>query len=423
MIYVVQPGDSLYSIANRFGLSLEVLRNQNLLEHPERLVVGQSLLVLTPLELHTVRRGDTIYSIARRHVTTAAEIYRNNPQLYGMPDIRVGQTLVIRYGEKKRGRFLVNGYTYPYIDADVLRQVLPYLSTLSNFTYGVTENGDLITMDDVELLISANAAGVASIMVLAPLNSEGQFDNQLIASILGNPEAADNLITNVVNTALNKGYSGVDLDFEYIPRAQREAYVEFAAALANRLHQQGMTLNIALPPKVSDDQQGLLYEGMDYAGLGQVADTVLLMTYEWGYTYGPPMPVAPLPEVRAVVEYALTRIPAEKILLGIPNYGYDWTLPYEQGRPALSISTPQAVELAWRYGAEISYDPQSEAPYFYYFTPEGTQHVVWFEDLRSMQAKYNLALSLGLRGVSFWTIVRPFPANWLMLSSQFASER
>ena len=73
---------------------------------------------------------------------------------------------------------------------------------------------------------------------------------------------------------------------------------------------------MAVPPKVSNEQRGLLVEGADYRLIGENADYVFLMTYEWGYTYGPPMAVAPLDKVRQVVEYALSQIPAEKLIFG-----------------------------------------------------------------------------------------------------------
>ena len=85
---------------------------------------------------------------------------------------------------------------------------------------------------------------------------------------------------------------------------------------------------------------------MDYAGLGRAADLIFLMTYEWGYSYGPPMAISPIRSMRTVIEYALKEIPAEKLLLGIPNYGYDWQIPYSQSRKAVSISNQYAVSLA-----------------------------------------------------------------------------
>ena len=118
---------------------------------------------------------------------------------------------------------------------------------------------------------------------------------------------------------------------------------------------------MALAPKVSADQRGLLYEGIDYRLLGENSDQVLLMTYEWGYTYGPPMAVAPINKVRQVLDYAVQEIPAEKILMGVPNYGYDWPLPFERGvTEARTIGNVEAVLLAAEYYAEIRFDETAQ---------------------------------------------------------------
>jgi spore germination protein len=163
----------------------------------------------------------------------------------------------------------------------------------------------------------------------------------------------------------------------------------------------------ALAPKTSDDQPGALYEGHDYALLGEAADAVLLMTYEWGYTYGPPMAVSPIKPVRDVVDYALTRIPAEKILLGISNYGYDFTLPYIQGvSRATSLSTRRAFTLASQKGAEIFFDDTVLAPYFDYTADDGSSHRVWFEDVRSISARLRLMAEKSLRGALWWNLNR-----------------
>ena len=144
------------------------------------------------------------------------------------------------------------------------------------------------------------------------------------------------------------------------------------------------------------------------------------MTYEWGYTYGPPMAVAPLPNVRQVLEYALTEIPHSKIWLGIPNYGYDWPLPFVQGESkATSISSQQAVTLARKYGVNIDYDQRAQAPWFRYTDEIGRQHEVWFEDARSIQAKLELISQYGLVGAGYWNLMRDFPQNWLVLSSLY----
>src|SRR5699024_1405560 len=151
-------------------------------------------------------------------------------------------------------------------------------------------------------------------------------------------------------------------------------------------------------PKTSAEQQGELYEAHDYAAHGEIADYVVLMTYEWGYSYGPPLAVSPIDKVRGVVDFALSAMPAEKILLGQNLYGYDWTLPYEQGGgPAEAVSPQQAIRLAWEQSVAIEYDQQAQAPFFHYTDGQGNRHEVWFEDARSIQAKFDMIKELGLR--------------------------
>lgn len=144
--------------------------------------------------------------------------------------------------------------------------------------------------------------------------------------------------------------------------------------------------------------------------------------YIWhpcSYKYGPPLAVAPLNQVRRVVEYALTRIPPEKIQLGIPNYGYDWPLPYERGiTVARTIGNIEARQLAVTYGVPISFDEPSASPFFFYES-EGIRHEVWFEDVRSMEAKFSLVNEYGLRGIGIWQIMSLFRGMYLLLADRF----
>ncbi|MDP4120492.1 MAG: glycosyl hydrolase family 18 protein, partial [Bacillota bacterium] len=120
---------------------------------------------------------------------------------------------------------------------------------------------------------------------------------------------------------------------------------------------------------------------------------------------------------------AFTVIPKEKILMGIPNFGADWTMPYKPGDKAKILSNNQALELARKVGSEIQYDIPSQAPYFYYYEPNGKQHVVWFEDARSSKAKQDIVSQYGLGGISYWTVNNPFQQNWLIQSNQFSPIR
>lgn len=131
------------------------------------------------------------------------------------------------------------------------------------------------------------------------------------------------------------------------------------------------------------------------------------------------MAVAPINKVHEVVDYAVTRIAPSKINLGIPNYGYDWTLPYERGvSAAQTISNLEAVQIAVNAGVPILFDETAMSPYFRY-TENGRQHEVWFEDVRSLNEKYSLLPEYGLRGIGVWQIMKFFRAGWLLFKDRF----
>lgn len=132
------------------------------------------------------------------------------------------------------------------------------------------------------------------------------------------------------------------------------------------------------------------------------------------------MAVAPIQPVRKVIEYALSRIPSEKILMGIPNYGYDWTLPYVSGESrARSISNVEAVDIARRYGAKIEFDNYSQSPHFNYMAEDGREHEVWFEDAESIRQKLLLINEYQLMGAGYWNLMRPFRQNWTVLNNLY----
>lgn len=320
----------------------------------------------------------------------------------------------------EREAILVNGYAYPSVSPEVLEAWLPQLTFLSTFSYGLTPEGELIMLENEELVRAANEAGVAPLMVLTPLNEEGQFSNEIAKQVMENPEAQDRFISEILKVLEEKEMLGVDFDFEYVYAANAQDYVNFVNRTREALNARGYLVNVALAPKTSAEQIGLLYEGHDYAGMGRAANFVLLMTYEWGYTFGPPLAVAPLAAVRRVLDYGVSVIPAEKLLMGIPNYGYDWTLPYIQGSSrAEKLAPDEAAARAARYGATIEFDEEAQSPYYYYTDIDGRQHVVWFEDERSWAAKFELVREYGLAGVSFWNIMDYSPAASEALASAF----
>lgn len=415
MIYVVQPGDTLAAIARAQGVSVARLRSDNGLPFDQLLVPGQALVVLRPQETYEVRPGDTLYSIAGAAGLTVNRLLQCNPTLAAHPDLVPGQVLTLRLEEEPELALTVGGYAYPHVVREVLAGALPFLTDLSVFSYGFREDGTLVEPPDEGLIAQANAFGAGLMLVLTSIDESETFSTAHVSRFLHNEAVQDQVLAALLPVMEEKGYRGLDVDFEYIPEQDREHFIAFLGKARDLLHANGLVLHAALAPKTRRDQPGLLYAAHDYAAIGAIVDSVLLMTYEWGYAYGAPMAVAPLPQVREVAEYAVTEIPPWKLQLGIPNYGYDWPLPHAPHRRARVVGNQEAVTLAARVGAVIHYDEQAQAPTFRYHQ-DGQEHQVWFEDARSIQAKLRLAQELDLAGVGYWSLMRPFAQNWALMS-------
>lgn len=374
------------------------------------------------MDIYIVKQGDTVDLIASYYDIPVSSIIYDNQLVYPYA-LAIGQALLINTGETPSAFYpaVVGGYAYPYIRESVLEETLSYLTSLYVFSYGFTPEGEMIPpeTDDTFMITAALNTGVSPVLTLTPFGSDGRFNNFLITILVNNAEVKQTLLENLLSTLSEKKFQGVDIDFEYILPEDRIPFADFVAETRNYLSPYGYHVSVALAPKTSDNQQGLLYEGKDYALLGAAADSVLLMTYEWGYTYGPPMAVAPINKVREVVDYAVTRIDPAKIALGIPNYGYDWTLPYVRGESAAKVvGNVEAMQLAASVGVVIQFDETAMSPFFRY-EKDGAEHEVWFEDVRSLKEKFSLLPAYGLRGMGYWQIMRLFRANWLLLADTF----
>lgn len=377
------------------------------------------------MAIYVVQAVDSVDSIAQNSGVAVEEIVFANQLLYPYR-LALGQALWLPEGvnEPEFGRTInTNGYAYPFIDEYVLDQSLPYLTSLSIFSYGFTPEGNLVPPSfwpDEPLIAAALAAYTRPVLTLTPFGADGMFNNNLISQLLADDAARARLNAEIVSTMQAKGYLGLDVDFEYIYAEDRDQFTAWVGELAEAMHANGFTISVAVAPKTYAGQPGLLYQGQDYAALGALVDYVLVMTYEWGYTYSEPMPIAPLDWVRRVVEYAVTEIPPEKIDLGIANYAYDWALPYVQGETAArSFGVVEAMRQAAEVGAEIMFDEAAYSPYYNY-TAGGVEHEVWFEDVRSLSGKLALIDEFGLHGGGWWQVMRLFRAGWLNLASKFS---
>ena len=421
-IYTVKRGDSLYAIANKYGVTSQTLQYDNQIADPERLVIGQALYIGVTRVEYTVRRGDSLYAIARAYNVTIPTLLAANPTVTTRSRLYPGQTIIIPFPNEMLGSADVNGFTVTAPE-DTIAQSLPYLTYISVFSWQVDAAGGITPINDDTTRSQSRAARVAPLLTVTNLEPGGGFSSDIAHAVLTNEPAQTALLDNIAAAMRARNYYGVVFDFEYIYPFDRESYNQFLRRATEQLHALGYVVMTAIAPKTSATQVGTLYQAHDYEAQGKIVDFIIIMTYEWGYIYGPAMAVAPIDQVRRVLDYAVTAMPPGKILMGMPNYGYDWTLPFVQGSAAKTLSNTEAVTLAADVGAEIQYAQKSQAPFFNYYDAEERRHEVWFDDARSIKARLRLISEYQLGGLSYWTLDDLFRTQFLVLQSMYTIDK
>jgi spore germination protein len=403
--YTIQSGDTLYEIASRYGTTVESLIGWNNIPLATVIYAGQIL----DIPVHVVKQGESLYRIANRYGTSVADLQKEN-NIANPALIYIGTQLSIPYKRpvKEVNAYITNMNTAAQTE---VRNVGSFLTYLTPFSYSITDAGGLTSLQDEGVLAAARINRAAPLMGISNIKN-GAFDSDLAKTILESDKLQESVLNNILSIMQTKGYRGVNFDLEYVYPDNKEDYNNFLRRAVAKFKPLGYSVSTAVAPKYKEEQPGLLYEGHDYKAHGEIVDFVVVMTYEWGWSGGRAMAVAPLDEVKKVLDYAVTAIPRQKIMMGVPTYGYDWTLPFVQGTFARTLSPVAAVNLAAQKNVSIEFDEDDQSPFFKYFDAQGKEHEVWFEDARSVQAKYRTAIDYGLRGVSFWVLGIPFPQNW-----------
>lgn len=240
------------------------------------------------------------------------------------------------------------------------------------------------------------AAGKLIVPSIANITG-GRWSYAAVGRMLHSPALMTSQVNAIVSLVQRNDYAGIDLDYENLHAGDRQAFTTFVTRLAGALHARGKVLSVAVFAKTTNAGTDPRNLAQDYAAIGRAADQVRLMAYDYHWQTSPPGPVAPVSWVRAVLRYATTQIPASKIILGVPLYGYDWV-----GHHGTGISWLQALRLSRQYHATAHYDQASQTPWFSYQDPAGHQHTVWFENAASSRAKFGAAQGAQIGGVYLW---------------------
>lgn len=290
------------------------------------------------------------------------------------------------------------------------------VNEVSPWMYGVGSSSQIILDSGINksaisvYLNRLRAKGLPLVPTLANVDAQGSWSYGPVARMLHDPAMATRQVADIVTLVDSNHYAGIDLDYEDLHAGDRQAFTTFVTDLASALHAKGKILSVALFAKTTNAGYAPRNVAQDYAAIGKVADEVRLMTYDYHWATSPPGPVAPIGWVRDVIKYAKTQIPRSKIVLGIPQYGYDWS-----GGHGTSITWLQALQLSRRYHAQPHYDASSQSPWFTYTDASGHEHTVWFENAESSRAKFDVAQGSGIGGVYLWMYGTADPGTWSVL--------
>jgi spore germination protein len=422
-VHVVKPGESLISIAKDYGGTPEKIRELNELPS-DRIVPGLHLLIpagpAATLVPYIIQEGDTIDTLAREFRVPPRIIVGSNESIQ-RTGFKQGQTVWLPVPIREKREIEVNAYIIPtgtQADAEVIRDVAPHITYLSTYSYRVTQDGRLVDVSDTHLLSEVKRQAVMPHMTVSNFDGN-RFNPELARAIMNREGIKQTLYENIFHVIRRKGYQGVHVDFEHMYPEDRELYNDFIRGLAAFMKPKGISVSLTLGPKMNDDFQNRWMGAFDYDTLGTLADSVMITTYDWGSVGGPPLPIAPLHLVKKVLQYAISLIPANKIFMGMALYGYDWSTPFVPGIRARGIAPKAAVNMAIHQGAVIQWHHASASPTYTYRGERGEFRQVWFEDARSVMAKFHLVQEMGVRGISYWVLGCPFPQNWALLEKTF----
>jgi spore germination protein len=274
-IHVVQSGETIQSIADFYGISVTRLILDNGLDNPDNLVTGQSIVIAYPELTYTVKQGDTLIDIANNNNITLMQLFMNNPYLYEREYIYPGEVIVIKY--PKKDKITTHGNTVPYIDKGTLIKTLPYLTYLSILNYTATKEGEINTYyDDTEIIQTTKEYGVIPLMLLTTLTIQGEANIGIAFDILLSETFQNKQIDNILNILKTKGYYGVNISFEYINVSNLQQYESYFTKITKRLRDEGYLVFVTINPGISNVNNELRFEKVDYSILDQLANNIIL---------------------------------------------------------------------------------------------------------------------------------------------------
>jgi spore germination protein YaaH len=264
-----------------------------------------------------------------------------------------------------------------------------------------------------------------------PIVANAGFVQEDFHKLLANPDADSQMIAQLLREGKQNGYVGFQFDFENVNWTDSLALSDVVRKAAAAFHEQNLKLSIATVPNAPGNAgetgfSAWLYENWrgayDLKAIGGAVDFICLMTYDQHTRWTAPGPVAGWDWTIHNVDYALKFVPAGKIYLGIPLYGYHWfagtpVKPGDKPNPSAEyISTPDALDLARAYGGKVAWDAVDHTAWFYFYRDD-MREWTFYTDVRTFQERLSMIQKRGLAGLCSWVLGTEDPGIWDILAA------
>lgn len=259
-----------------------------------------------------------------------------------------------------------------------------------------------------------DAARRSGLPVMALLYNQN-FSRRVASLVLRNRPLQKAIISELAEIARKEDLLGFQFDLENIAPDDINLYTRFVEDAAEEFHGQGRMLSVAVVPRFLDSVPSQWAAAYDYPALANVVDFLSLMAYDNSGRLDQPGPIAGYNWVRDALEYASSRVPADKLLLGIALYGREWS---DDGHSlqARTLPFPETQALLSRLSLTPRWDERHRSPWFEFRT-RGTVNSVWYENARSIQEKLELLGQYRLRGFAAWRLGMEDPRIWSMVTA------
>lgn len=425
-MWTVTAGETLFKIAAMTKVPLYAIEQANGLTKSSELAVGETLVIPStsitkvtryaksgidsPANQWVVASGDTLWKISQATGESIQAIEQANPSVTAS-NLMVGEVLTIPSAVVTPTVPII--YTW-VTSMSSMNDAMAHssINDFSNDNYSFDASGNVTDTtpggtNTVDRLIQYSKANNMNVFAtVTNWSSNYSQSSALASSVLNSSVLRTTLENNLVNIATTDDYAGIDLDIEQVSPSDQAVFTDFVDELAAKLHADGKKLSVTIPGDAGESY----YSGYNLRAIGQVADLVPVMTYDYNWAGSSAGAVAPLQWDSQVMNYVTSQIPANKVLLGIGAYGYDWNS--NDNTMAQMVTLNQVDNLIQTDNLIPQWDSTDSVPYLQFTDANGVSHTIYYENQTSLQDKIALVKQYGLGGIAFWQAGQENSAFW-----------